>query len=528
MKLFLLPAAAICLSIATLQAAAPDGYYDSLNGKKGTSLRKEAKSIVAEHTSFSYSSGTWQCFLTTDTRIVDGQRCWWDMYSSNNVAAPSSSSHDGMNVEHAIANSWWGGTKNEAYKDLFNLNPSNSDANSRKGNYPFAEIATAKWTNGVTTVGSPKSGLGGGNSQCFEPLDEYKGDFARGLFYMFTVYDDINWQTNTAWMYDPNTEQLLKQWAIDMLIRWCEQDPVSQKELDRNEAIYKLQGNRNPYIDNPGLEKYVWGEYKDSAYTVGDNPGGDITPGGDDDDPNVDPQQPEIPDTNGRWMLCTSLSDLNSIDKYILAGYATISGTNTVAEYVMTTGSYVSGSSSGYIRSATQPLGVLTDGDNKYISSYPEDAVYVRLHPTGSSWSLEAYNAVTDNFVGYLQCDGVKWVHYVDAETSACLATVDCKDGEFTFTYGSNGRLCYNLSSPRFTTYTSSGTMLRALRLYRMHTPDVSTIIQNPSVDGGSTVEVYSLQGVKVAAGMREEVFSTLPSGLYIVVADGVASKICK
>ena len=113
-RLSSLAGASLCaLALATPAVAdAPAGYYDSLEGKTGVALKKAVKAIVRKHTVISYGDATWNAFRKTDVRVVNGKECWWDMYSSNNVAV--SSGHPGMNIEHSVANSWWGGTKNDA------------------------------------------------------------------------------------------------------------------------------------------------------------------------------------------------------------------------------------------------------------------------------------------------------------------------------------------------------------------------------------------------------------------------------
>ncbi|HBC21705.1 MAG TPA: hypothetical protein DC009_06445, partial [Porphyromonadaceae bacterium] len=172
-KVISLISAAFVLSATclTMSAAIPDGYYSALEGKKQSALKAAAKSAAASHTRVSYGDDTWDAFRQTDVRTVNGQKVWWDMYSDNNVSV--SGGHGGMNIEHSVPNSWWGKAKNDAYCDLFHLNPSDKEANNRKANYPLGIVATVKWTNGVTTVGSPASGACGGASWVFEPADEY-------------------------------------------------------------------------------------------------------------------------------------------------------------------------------------------------------------------------------------------------------------------------------------------------------------------------------------------------------------------
>ncbi|MCM1152244.1 MAG: endonuclease [Muribaculum sp.] len=267
--------AAIC---STALAQAPADYYSSLEGKCGAALMQAAKDRVKNHTVISYGNNTWEAFRTTDVREVDGKEYWWDMYSNNLVLV--SSGHDGLNIEHSVANSWWGKTKNDAYKDLFHLNPSNAEANNRKANYPLGEIyGNPTWTNGVTNVGYPVNGQGGGCTYVYEPADDYKGDFARTFMYIFTVYNDISWKDNTAWMYSTSNVTLFKPWAVELLLRWSEEDPVDAKEASRNEAIYKIQKNRNPFIDCPQLAEYIWGSKSTVPFYFGNVENPDPNPG---------------------------------------------------------------------------------------------------------------------------------------------------------------------------------------------------------------------------------------------------------
>ncbi len=266
-----LSAILLLLSPLAVSASAPDGYYNSLEGKTGVELKKAVKAIVRNHHSrISYGNSTWEAFRETDCRVIDGVKYWWDMYSDDLVKMGSSKPDNSvLNIEHSVAKSWWGGSTNDAYCDICHLNPSNSNANSRKSNYPIAEISTQKWTNGVTTIGSPVSGQGGGASQVYEPSDEYKGDMARVFMYMFTVYDDISWTSNTSWMYDTSSDLLLKPWAYNLLLKWSAGDVVSQKERDRNDAIMRSdQKGRNPFIDLPDLAEYIWGSKKGQPYHI--------------------------------------------------------------------------------------------------------------------------------------------------------------------------------------------------------------------------------------------------------------------
>ncbi|MGN1238851.1 MAG: endonuclease, partial [Muribaculaceae bacterium] len=125
-----------------------------------------------------------------------------------------------------------------------------------------------------STVGYPVTGQGGGSSRVFEPADEYKGDFARVYFYMATCYQDYTWKYTYMFIDKSSSYLSLKPWAYNMLLEWAREDPVSQKEIDRNDAVYRIQGNRNPFVDDPMLMEYIWGNRQGQTYAA-DHPTGD-------------------------------------------------------------------------------------------------------------------------------------------------------------------------------------------------------------------------------------------------------------
>lgn len=258
----------VCLN-GQLIAQIPTGYYTSAEGKSKAELKTALYNIIKTARVLSYGSGsssTWSGFIKTDIRPEDGTV--WDMYSNNHVNFNGTSAASGMNIEHALANSWWGGTKNQTYNDLFNLNPSDITANSAKGSYPMAVVdGTKTFDNGVIKVGVSSS-RPGGFITAWEPADEYKGDFARGYMYMVTCYENLSsiWTGNSVNQLDNNTYPVFEPWAYNLLLKWCKDDPVSQKEINRNNEVYKIQGNRNPFIDYPELVDYVWGTKTDTLW----------------------------------------------------------------------------------------------------------------------------------------------------------------------------------------------------------------------------------------------------------------------
>lgn len=247
-------------TVLTVNAEIPTGYYTGLNGKATSELKTALCNIIYDHTQVSSYSALPSYFQKTDVRPNGTE--WWEMYSNETFSYPS---FTGMNREHCVPKSWWGGTTSiPAYTDLNHLYPSEMNANSAKSNYPLGEVSgTPTFDNGVSKVGYAVTGQGGGASRVFEPADEYKGDFARTYFYMATCYQNLTWKY--TYMMQTGTYPTLNTWAIDLLLRWHREDPVSQKETDRNDVVYSFQNNRNPFIDYPELAEYIWGNKKVSC-----------------------------------------------------------------------------------------------------------------------------------------------------------------------------------------------------------------------------------------------------------------------
>ena len=267
----LLHIAAILLTAATwtdASAGIPEGYYDSLDGKSGVMLKNAIHELTLQHTVLSYNS-LWNYFRDTDCYPDNPSRVW-DMYSDKYYYFGSTW---GMNREHSLPNSWFGGDKqSEMYTDLFHMYPTDGYVNNRRSNYPFGETSRPTYTsNGGFSKLGPSS-VSGYSGTVFEPNDEYKGDFARTYFYMITCYEDqiSTWDSD---MLDGRKYPGFTQWALTLLMRWSEQDPVSEKELQRNRAVYGIQHNRNPYIDYPGLERLVWGDMKNVSFSYDDYQG---------------------------------------------------------------------------------------------------------------------------------------------------------------------------------------------------------------------------------------------------------------
>ena len=260
-------------------AAAPNNsgtYYQNANGKKGAELKTALCSIIYNRTEKSYDY-LWTAFRTTDVRS-DGKI--WDMYSDNTSYEPGGSAQganyskegDSYNREHSFPKSWFGGEVMPMYTDLHHLYPTDGFVNNKRANFPFGETngESYKSANNFSKLG--KCTFDGYAGTVFEPNDEYKGDFARTYFYMVTCYEEkiadwYNSNSDAKPTLDGATYPGLSQWQLKMLMKWATNDPVSEKEINRNNAVYAIQQNRNPFIDYPGLEQFVWGDLKDTPFS---------------------------------------------------------------------------------------------------------------------------------------------------------------------------------------------------------------------------------------------------------------------
>lgn len=272
-QLFILFLLSISLVVS---AVIPSGYYNTAVGKSDAALKTALYSIISK--SYNSSSdpvnvgydGLYTVYATSD---VTSTGKVWDMYSTClwEVGVKRCSGNlnysvvcDCYNREHSIPQSWF----NEAspmVSDAHHIYPTDGKVNGQRSNYPHGECATG------TTLPGGKGKLGnstfaGYSGTVFEPADEYKGDFARTYFYFTTRY--MNTAVTTGGGVFGTTFGDLKSWCVDLYLKWSRQDPVSQKEIDRNNAVYSYQKNRNPFIDHPELAEYIWGNNKGTPWSL--------------------------------------------------------------------------------------------------------------------------------------------------------------------------------------------------------------------------------------------------------------------
>lgn len=262
-----------------IYAQIPQGYYNRALNKSGHELQAALHEIIKGHTRIPYDD-LWPYFLLTDPAPGDSALIM-DIYSNctftvDQHGTTGSEYCEIYNREHSFCQSWMGVSdyyhaSDPCRSDLHHIYPVDSRMNSTRNNNPYSMV-----TGEDAILYDNGSKLGDNSYFCafdsvpqgqnaFEPADQYKGDIARTLFYMSVRY--LNEDSTFTSSYGMNDKSQLRPWAQELMMMWHRNDPVSQKELARNNAIYyNIQGNRNPFIDHPELVELIWGN--DSAIST--------------------------------------------------------------------------------------------------------------------------------------------------------------------------------------------------------------------------------------------------------------------
>ena len=275
--------------IATASAQAPNNtgtYYMNADGKKGQALKTAMFNIIKiTQAGWSYD-GLKTAYKTTDTRPDGYLRDWYSNTTSyvpgSNCAGSYEKEGDGYNREHLVPQSWF--SKRDPMRcDIFHVVPTDAKINGMRADLPLGEVGTVieASKNNYSKKGYAKSGLGY-TGIVFEPNDEVKGDIARAYFYMVTCYEDSiprwnadgNSNATASYVFDGSTYPGLTTWVTNMMLEWSAKDPVDAIETARNNVIYGKQRNRNPFIDYPGLEQYIWGSKQTKAFSYNNYEGG--------------------------------------------------------------------------------------------------------------------------------------------------------------------------------------------------------------------------------------------------------------
>ncbi|AWA30517.1 ribonuclease [Flavobacterium magnum] len=280
MKKLYTPFALLLGFIAVAQI--PAGYYNSATGT-GLTLKTQLHNIIKNHDDQGYNAID-NFFTAHDIDIYyEDDNTILDPYSEKpnatdaynyqpdqpgDICGNYNSEGDCYNPEHVIPQSVFSQAP-PMRGDAHHLLPTDGRVNNFRSNFPFGVAGTLVSQNGITNPTTNGSKLGanvnsgysaGYTGTVFEPIDEFKGDIARIYFYFVTRYQDVIAGWNNYAMFTPNNSgTVIAQPFLNILLTWNIQDPVSQKEIDRNNDVYDYQGNRNPFVDNNNYVAMIWG-----------------------------------------------------------------------------------------------------------------------------------------------------------------------------------------------------------------------------------------------------------------------------
>ncbi len=258
----------VFLSSWLCNAQAPSGYYNSATGT-GYTLKTQLYNIIKGHTDRGYA-GLWTTYQTSDRdNQNENDNTIFDLYSENQSGTDPynyiystdqcgtyASEGDCYNREHMVPQSVFNSSA-PMVSDAHFIPPTDGKVNGMRSDYPHGNVASASW---ISQNGSKlgTSAVSGYTGTVFEPNPAFKGDIARMYFYFATRYENVV-ARYTYPMFNKTSNQVFTTAFRDMLLAWHAADPVSTREIARNNAIYARQGNRNPFIDNPNYVNMIWG-----------------------------------------------------------------------------------------------------------------------------------------------------------------------------------------------------------------------------------------------------------------------------
>lgn len=307
---------------ATWTDAAPACSYEHLEGLCSADLREQLHEEISKHKLLAYED------IRADKVQVDvrADGKLWDIYSACDfeltMFQPKNYTVtvecDKYNREHMLPKSWWG-YKQETektdtmYSDLHHVISVDGMANTKRSAWVYDEVKSVTWSNSLgSKLGTGKTW----NETAFEPVDEYKGDVARVYFYMLTCYMDKDFTAGGKgyrYFTYSNGVSNFNVKSLALMLKWHRQDPVSEREINRNAKVKALQGNDNPFVVEPNLVEYIWGTMKAEAY-----------------DCDAEVKSPDAGTVDGaitcqeaRDMALALSSGSQSAEEYVVVGYVT-------------------------------------------------------------------------------------------------------------------------------------------------------------------------------------------------------------
>ena len=491
---------------AAIDATNVDTYYSSLydsNGNikyTGDTLLSKLNELISTDTtnkSYDYLDTIYQ---TSDVDPNDSTKVI-SYYSGQSISFDFDgfdSTKGGINREHVWPQSHFGkaeNTQTSPYSDAHHVRPCEVSLNSSRSNTFFDELSSYSGSDAYGNVW---------NGEIFYPSEAYRGDAARICFYVATRYTNLSFvDSGTSSEVNGSSNYIMGN--LSALLKWNETYAVKDSEIRRNEAVAKIQNNRNPFIDHPEFAEYIWGDGSydgetSNTYTVtfNTNGGSSISPIKVEENSTVN--KPTDPTKEGYsfggWYSDSSLTTPYNFSNLITGNitlYAAWEEETSGDDTPITTSGWVIVKDASTLKAgdkivlASSSKGVVAGALNSsildsvsstfstemdYISSLSDDALQLTLGGSAGTWTLSnSYG----NLLGATAVKKLAW----DAGTTTW--TISISDGNATIsnTNSSYGRFLYNVNSPRFTTYTSSTSAVMLLpQIYKYvktneTTPDV-------------------------------------------------------
>lgn len=257
---------ALTLSITTFPVISA-GNLDGKSGKELLIAVAQANRPSAFITSSIGTNGLWHAFASTDRNddgSVHDRFSAETRYFSTEDIAPS-----GLTYTHIAPSYWWDTNEYKLEQgiiwDLYNIIPCDLTVNDLKGHYIPGIPNKITYTNGIWSVGD--GSYNNVETVMYTPPKGYEGDFARVIMYMAIIYPYENHSGTGCWIFSDDVYPGLSRYSRSLLLQWAQDDPVDDIERARNNAVEKIQGNRNPFVDNPELIDYLWGSKSGEIYS---------------------------------------------------------------------------------------------------------------------------------------------------------------------------------------------------------------------------------------------------------------------
>jgi len=225
-----------------------------INGKSGEALRN----AVNEHYRRIMEVKTEQVSISV-----------FDPFNSRILEMTPGRLPDGYVWGTLVPSEWWGydtAMSGAVRTDLYNAFPLSDDVVKHRSDFTPGIVTSVSYKTPYWSAGTGE--ISGTVTNLYEPPESFKGELARIYFYMAVMYHQPSWTPRGFMMFTAESYPGLSKYAVKLLTGWHKAYPVADCEIERSDAIEKLQGNRNPFVDYPELADYLWGDKAGKAFVI--------------------------------------------------------------------------------------------------------------------------------------------------------------------------------------------------------------------------------------------------------------------